>query len=265
MFFGYCESDMKTDSWPSPAELMPARVLEEATALMAAMDAALTEADILRQVLTYVGRFGATNVLAGTMPATGQTKRQQVGHVLLNAWPNDWILRYFNNDYQHHDPTIGMVREKHAPFLWRDIEARRLQSATARDVMGEAGEFGLREGYTLALQTLGGTVIGFSIGGEHIEMKDYERGGLGLLATCAVDRALQLRELDQLPLQKGITSRERRALQLAADGLKDHEIGIRMGITHHGAEKHLHSVREKLEAKNTTNAIAIAIRLGLIR
>jgi LuxR family quorum sensing-dependent transcriptional regulator len=112
---------------------------------------------------------------------------------------------------------------------------------------------------------LEGTAIGFSIGGEHIEISEQERDQLKLLATFAVDRALQLKEFDQLPLLKGVTLRERRALQLAADGLKDHEIAIRMGISHHGAEKHLRSVRSKLEAKNTTNAIAIAMRLGLMR
>lgn len=256
---------MKTDTPSLPPEPMSARMLEETAALIAAMEAAQTEADILQQVLAYVGRFGATHVLAGTMPTIGQTKRQQVGHILLNAWPNDWILRYFNNDYLRHDPTIRMVKEKHAPFLWRDIETQRLQNPEARDVMGEAGEFGLREGFTIALETFEGTAIGFSIGGEHIEIKEQERGGLQLLATFAVDRVLQLEEADQVPLQRGVTVRERRALQLAADGLKDHEIALRMGISHHGAEKHLRSVRGKLEARNTTNAIAIAIRLGLIR
>ncbi|WP_349963116.1 autoinducer binding domain-containing protein [Rhizobium sp. ZPR3] len=256
---------MKTDISSLTAEPKPAYMLEEATVLIAAMESAQTEADILRQVLAYIARFGATNVLAGTMPPTGQTRRQQVGHVLLNAWPNDWISRYFENDYLSHDPTIRMVREQHAPFFWRDIEGQRGQSAQAREVMGEAKEFGLREGFTIALRTFDGIAVGFSIGGDHIEIREQERSGLQLLATIALDRALQLRELDELPLLKGVTSRERRALQLAADGLRDHEVAIRMGISHHGAEKHLRSVRDKLEAKNTTNAIAIAIRLGLIR
>ncbi|TWB07810.1 transcriptional regulator [Rhizobium sp. ERR 1071] len=256
---------MKTDTSLLAAERMPAHMVEETMGQIAAMNAAQTEADILRQVLAYIGRFGATNVLVGTMPPAGETKRQQVGHILLNAWPNDWISRYFTNDYLRHDPTIRMVRDQHAPFFWRDIEERRLKSPMARDVMGEAGEFGLREGFTIALRTLDGTAVGFSIGGDHIEIREQERGGLQLLAAFAVDRAFQLRELDKLPLLKGVTSRERRALQLAADGLRDYEIAIRMGISHFGAEKHLRSVRDKLEAKNTTNAIAIAIRLGLIR
>jgi LuxR family quorum sensing-dependent transcriptional regulator len=259
------ETQMNRNTSPFPSGPVSAQSLEETMALIVAMEAAQTEADILKQVLVYVGRFGATNVLAGTMPALGQMKRQQVGHILLNAWPNDWMSHYFSNDYLHHDPTIWMVREQHSPFLWREIEMQRLQSGVARLVMGEAKEFGLRNGFTVALQTLEGTAIGFSIGGEHIEISEQERDQLKLLATFAVDRALQLKEFDQLPLLKGVTLRERRALQLAADGLKDHEIAIRMGISHHGAEKHLRSVRGKLEAKNTTNAIAIAMRLGLMR
>ena len=64
---------------------------------------------------------------------------------------------------------------------------------------------------------------------------------------------------------RAVTAREREALQLAADGWKDQEIAARMGISHHGVEKHLRSVRDKLEARNTTHALAIAMRLGVVR
>jgi LuxR family quorum sensing-dependent transcriptional regulator len=239
-------------------------MLKEAMEFIAAMEAAQTEAEILQQVIGYIGRFGATNVLAGTMPTAGEGRRQQLDHVLLSAWPNNWVSHYFSNGYVYQDPTIRMVREKHSPFLWKDLRSQGLQDDAYR-IMGEAREFGLRDGFTIALQTLEGAVIGFSIAGERIEIGEHDYDRLKLLATIAVDRALQLRDLDQLPLLKGVTVRERRALQLAADGLRENEIAVRMGISHHGADKHLRSARAKLDAKNTTNAIAIAMRLGLLR
>lgn len=256
---------MKVETGPHPNLLTELQMLEETMALATMIDAAQTEADILHEVVNYIGRFGATNVLAGTMPRVGQAKRQQLDHILLNAWPNSWVSHYFTNNYVHHDPTIRMVRERHTPFLWREMEPQRLQHGLARVVMEEAKDFGLKDGFTIPLQTFNGAVVGFSVAGERIELTEHERDRLKLLATFAVDRALQLKELDQLPLLNGVTLRERQALQLAADGLKNYEIAIRMGISDHGADKHLRSVRAKLEAKNTTNAIAIAIRLGIMR
>ncbi len=256
---------MRNDNGSFPTGRLSAHAIEETMVLITAMEAAQTEAEVLRQVLAYVGRFGAKHVLAGSMPLAGMKKRQQVDHILLNGWPTDWVMRYFDQDYVRHDPTIRMIKEKHAPFFWQDIEAQRLFNLSARDVMGEAGEFGLRAGFTIGLQTLQGALIGFSIGGERIEIREQERAGLQLMATFAIERALQLQEMDQFPLTHGVSARERRALQLAADGLRDQEIAVRMGISHHGAEKHLRAVRDKLEAKNTTNAIAIAMRLGMLR
>jgi LuxR family quorum sensing-dependent transcriptional regulator len=108
-------------------------------------------------------------------------------------------------------------------------------------------------------------LIGFSFAGEHIELCDQDRDALRLVATFAVGRALQLRSSNRFAAQATITSRERQALQLAADGLRDQEIALRMGISRHGAEKHLRSAREKLQARNTIKAIAISMRLGIIR
>jgi LuxR family quorum sensing-dependent transcriptional regulator len=53
-------------------------------------------------------------------------------------------------------------------------------------------------------------------------------------------------------------------LQWAAEGKGDWEIGEVMNISEHGADKHMRSVRVKLGAINRTQAVAEAIRRGLI-
>jgi LuxR family transcriptional regulator, quorum-sensing system regulator BjaR1 len=61
-----------------------------------------------------------------------------------------------------------------------------------------------------------------------------------------------------------LSPREREALQWAAEGKNDWEIGEVMKISEHGADKHMRSVRAKLGAINRTQAVAEAIRRGLI-
>ncbi|MBA3727555.1 MAG: helix-turn-helix transcriptional regulator, partial [Armatimonadetes bacterium] len=61
-----------------------------------------------------------------------------------------------------------------------------------------------------------------------------------------------------------LTAREREALQWAAEGKGDWEIGEVMNISEHGADKPMRSIRVKLGAINRTQAVAEAIRRGLI-
>ncbi|MFC6050645.1 response regulator transcription factor, partial [Methylobacterium hispanicum] len=61
-----------------------------------------------------------------------------------------------------------------------------------------------------------------------------------------------------------LTPREREALQWAAAGKSEWEIGTLMAISEHGAEKHLRSVHRKLGAGSRTHAVAEALRRGLI-
>ncbi len=61
-----------------------------------------------------------------------------------------------------------------------------------------------------------------------------------------------------------LSAREREALQWAAEGKNDWEIGEVMNISEHGADKHMRSIRAKLGAINRTQAVAEAIRRGLI-
>ena len=61
-----------------------------------------------------------------------------------------------------------------------------------------------------------------------------------------------------------LSAREREALQWAAEGKGDWEIGEVMNISEHGADKHMRSIRVKLGVINRTQAVAEAIRRGLI-
>lgn len=63
------------------------------------------------------------------------------------------------------------------------------------------------------------------------------------------------------PLSPG----ERRALELAADGLSVPDIAAKLGVATKTADAYLSRVRTKLSARNTTHATAIALRFGMIR
>ena len=228
------------------------------------LDRARTPTEVCGMLLSKVRRFGAEYVLAGTMPSPGTNREQQISNITLDHWPVEWSRRYFAHGYVFRDPAIRGVTTSTAPFLWSELEPVYRDSPMARRVMEEAGDFKLKRGFTIPLATLEGDVAGFSLAGERLELSSCERGVLTLLATYALGRSILLRQGG--PKQsRGLSPREREALQWAAEGKSEWEIGERMGISEHGVDKHMRSARLKLGTASRTHAVAEAIRQGLIK
>ena len=62
-----------------------------------------------------------------------------------------------------------------------------------------------------------------------------------------------------------LTRREKQVLELCADGLTAQEIAETLQLSFRTANAHIAAARSRLKARNKTHAIAIALRLGLIR
>ncbi|WP_349370269.1 LuxR family transcriptional regulator [Salinarimonas sp.] len=246
---------------------MSRRSLDQTLEITRSIDRARSPADIAEALLFTGARFGFERVLAGTMPAPGSTRSQQLAHVLLADWPDEWARRYFSHGYLFADPAIRRVRAVGGPFLWSELELDCAEDAAARRVMNEAGEFGLRAGFTVPLAMLDGAVAGFSLAGERVELPPAMRGALTLIGSYAVARCVQLASPVDAARRRPprLSPRETEALQWAAEGRTEGEIAEAMGISEHGVDKHMRVARRKLGTRNRTHAVAEAIRLGLVR
>jgi LuxR family transcriptional regulator, quorum-sensing system regulator BjaR1 len=243
---------------------MAGRALSDTIAFIQRLDRARSPSDVCAMLLDITRRFGVERVLAGLIPLPGADRTTQLSHVVMSAWPEDWARRYFSHGYLFRDPTIDRVQHSTMPFLWSELEPAYRSDLTARRIMAEAGEFKLREGYTIPLVTLEGDIAGFSLAGEHLEIGPEERPMLALIATYALGRALPLRQSPK-HAAAGLTVREQETLQWAAEGFSDGDISERMGISEHGVDKHMRAARAKLGATSRTHAVAEALRQNLIK
>lgn len=73
--------------------------------------------------------------------------------------------------------------------------------------------------------------------------------------------------LRMTPGQRGcpLSSKEKAALTLAAEGLSNCEIAVRLGISECAAKHRLERAMAKLQAPNRTKAVCVAISRGWIR
>jgi LuxR family quorum sensing-dependent transcriptional regulator len=220
---------------------------------------------VTEKLLEVTSAFGLTALMAGTVPQPGTPTGQQKDHVLLCDWPVEWLERYVARNYIDHDPIVSRMKQLQAPFQWRDAADEIKVDRDGEVVMGDAGEFKLKDGLAFPLVTLDGQIVMVSLGGEQVEMSGAEFGMVSMVATYAIGRAMQLhsaegRVVDHIEL----TPRERECLKWAAEGKSEWEISQILGISEHTSEKHLLNAKFKLGAVNRVQAVAEAIRRGYI-
>ncbi len=229
------------------------------------LDRSRSISDIASQVLRHLSQVGAETVIATAMPTPGVVGRRQLKSVLFHEIPPEWVSRYASRGYGFQDPVIHRMKSSSVPFYWSDLEPDIHDDPAAQRIMDESAEFGLKQGFSASLVTLDGQTVGFSLAGRRLEIDREMRGVLTLIASYAIGRAIALQqEASDQPEKIVLSSREREALQWASDGKNDWEIGEIMSISEHGVDKHMRSVRAKLGVINRTQAVAEALRRGLI-
>src|SRR5918997_4734695 len=86
--------------------------------------------------------------------------------VLLHSWPHGWFERYCSQNYFEVDPVGQNVLATSAPFLWGDAPYRK-DRGLAGQMMGEAAEFGLTDGFCVPIYSATGWRSAFSFAHEH--------------------------------------------------------------------------------------------------
>jgi two-component system nitrate/nitrite response regulator NarL len=87
--------------------------------------------------------------------------------------------------------------------------------------------------------------------------------GLLVLDPAMAESVLRPRPSAAAPLEP-LTPREHEVLQLLAEGLSNKRIAARLGISDHTAKFHVNAIFGKLGAQSRTEALAQAVRLGLV-
>ncbi len=91
------------------------------------------------------------------------------------------------------------------------------------------------------------------------------RGEPALAANLAQKLITKMTATDEVsPSREPMTDREREVLQLAASGLTNRGIGLKLTISDRTVQGHLASVYAKLQVNSRTEAVTKALQLGII-
>ena len=219
--------------------------------------------DICREIVTELEWFGFTCLTSWTMPGPG---KDPLSGVLFNNRPQDYIDRYVEKNYLVRDPVITELRKTVSSYSWSDVRKRRELTKPETNIIDEAREFDVRDGFIVPIVTLSGSLSVFSLCGREPDLSQRARSALeiiGIYSHEALKRSLIQSQRDIHP-HTPLTPREREIMQWVAAGKTDSEIGDILSISTTTVTTHVENAKLKLDAFKRTYAIVQAIRLGEI-
>jgi LuxR family transcriptional regulator, quorum-sensing system regulator BjaR1 len=182
---------------------------------------------------------------------------------LSHSWPEGWFDRYRARRYFEIDPIGQFVTKTSRPFTWEEVPAPFFATRAAASIMGEAREFGLVDGLCMPLYSFLGRLSVVAVASDaFIDLAPRDRGATHLMVAAAHARVSAIVEANTPFIRPRLTPREREVLTWSAAGKSQWEVSRILGVAERTVIGHLENVRTKLDASNTTQAVAVALMSG---
>jgi len=195
------------------------------------------------------------------------TLKLEAKHGYIKNYPEDWVKHYLAQGYDAIDPIRSLAFVKTGAFTWDEIITSKTLSKKQIQMFNEAEDAHLYNGIGVALRGGGGAIAGLGIAStiKDTDTSRFTLDKVNLMAnqfyTCF------WRLMEQKPIADTVTLniRESEILKWTARGYTKTDIGERLNISFHTVDYHIRNVMKKLDAKNITSAVVIALNLGLIQ
>lgn len=226
---------------------------------------AKTQVEIYSELNRAGTIFGYDVFLIGGLPALPQQNFYDCW--MLSGWPASWASHYQERRYIASDPVIQRIRTTVDPFTWEEA-ATAFPATAGQRVMNEACDFGLCEGFCVPFHEIDRSEAGVSFGGHRLRLSDDQRAALHLVALYALSVAKAVAGpkpgKPKLPTGGRLTERETECLKWAAAGKTAWETSSILSISQRTVEQHLGSATRRLNTVTRAQAVAEALRRGII-
>lgn len=223
---------------------------------------ATTGGELCNMVVNHVREFGVEGVFIADVPAAGASIEP---HILLGGWATDWISRYTRKNYVHVDPVARKLCAQTSPFAWSEATSKALQPEE-RLVMSEAAEYGLADGFTVPIYGVHGqqSCVSFASSTKMDLPKDH-RAALHLIGIYAHNQSSKILPPSKRKKSGALRPREVECLRWSSAGKSSGDIAELLCISRKTVDEHVENAMRKLGAATRIQAVAEALRQGIIR
>ncbi len=199
----------------------------------------------------------------------GDGGRDVPGTQVFSNYPGVWQARYARDSYSNLDPILQYAKRARLPFLWGRDEDLICLTRSSRTLMDECATFGICRGVSIPAHGPGGEYVLFSMctSGTLENLNDLVGRNFQLLWLVAplLHRVAAKKLLPRNPIEDAVLSEhERVCLSWTARGKTSWEISRIADRSKATIEYHLQRAMRKLNASTKAQAVAIAVRHGLL-
>jgi LuxR family quorum-sensing system transcriptional regulator CciR len=182
--------------------------------------------------------------------------------------PEEWLLDYFENQFQNIDPTLRDYTHTQGPYLWSDFLKKDECSLAQKRFFKEIRDFRLDEGIAVPIFPRGKTIsAALLILIPEKNYADYYKGFVGNEMGCKILAHTYHALVQQFHLTQPrqdynpLSPREQECLSWVAKGKTDYEIALILGgLAKPTVTNIINSAKEKLDCYSRTSATIKAIR-----
>lgn len=180
---------------------------------------------------------------------------------VITNYPVAWTKRYVACHYERIDPVIRHAANHSQTFTWGPNFAPLDASRPEKQLFDEAAQFGIKYGFTVPIRDRDGStaLVSFATNERRAGFcRSIRRNAeaIRLLAFNFHAHARRLTRATQSFDNADLSRRQIECLDWAAQGKSTWEIGKIVGISERTVAFHLEKAKEKLGARNITQAVA---------
>lgn len=221
-----------------------------------------TPYDVLRFLRKRTKAVGFSHFIVIKVPQHGAGRMADIA--MLSSWPAELIAAYDREEFGLDSPILRRLARSALSFQF-EIEAVNAERDDVRRItllrLFADHEMARGAYFPVHNPAFGPGAIGYS--GERATLDESEMTNLRMVSIHVFDRLAQL-QISAAVEKPKLSERERECLLWTAEGKTSFEIGKIIGISEHTVNYYLNTASTKLNSTNRVQAVAVALRTGLL-
>jgi LuxR family quorum sensing-dependent transcriptional regulator len=186
-------------------------------------------------------------------------------HTIINNWPAELLNVYDNERFFVRSNVMRELQRAHLPFIV-DLKfmARGLDETWVQNFSTQFSRFSMENAIWCPVQDTAGNRGAVGLSGMRSDFGHTDLAEFFYLAACVYGRLSFVKNLDARSVAI-LSDREIDCLNWTASGKTSAEIAEIMQLSEHTVNHYLNRATKKLDTVNRTQAVAKALRIGLIK
>ncbi len=222
-----------------------------------------TQFDIFRFLKKVTESWGMKAFMVLNIPT--QMAQALSECTIITNWPSELLQQYDHEGLLTTSTVFKSLKKTSTPFLVDDaFLLRGRDPETVRPMMELFRRFDIAASVWCPLQDANGVRGAVAMSGLRSSFSAVEMAEIYYIAAHVFARLAHIRSLDARPSDT-LTDRETDCLNWTAAGKTSAEIADILLLSEHTVNHYLNRATKKLDAVNRTQAVANALRIGLIK